>query len=323
MIIFVRFDIIHVAWIINNKDVVMTLTPKTKKKLYNWLYVPFIMLLSGVIRAVVVHMFVTPYNFATSGVSGIAVMIAHQTGFSAGYTTLIINAPLMVLAWFFINKRFTIISSIAIVISALGMILMDLYDQYLPLYEPSTQLNPLFAAIAAGVLGGVGFAMIIRVGGSTGGSDIIAMLLQKRFQATNISWFVYMVDAVIIFSSIFVYSGETSMSFINPVMLSLTEEFAHALVGDKILTGFKTALKYEIVTDDPESISAEIIEKLHRSVTCTPGTGMYLHQERSVLMCVLSKRQLADFNKILAKYPNTFAYVVNVSEVRGKGFDNR
>ncbi|MBD5131113.1 MAG: YitT family protein [Clostridiales bacterium] len=299
----------------------MALTPKVKKRLYNWLVVPLIMLLSGTIRAVVVHMFVAPYNFATSGVSGIAVMIYNKTGFSAGWTTLIINAPLLVLCFIFINKRCTIISGIAIAISAIFMVLMDYFKDSLPLYAFTSDLNPFFAAIAAGVLGGFGFALIIRVGGSTGGSDIVAMLLQKKFKATNISWFVYLVDAVIIFASMFVYTDDwAAMAFVNPVMLSLTEEFAHALVGDKILTGFKTAIKYEIVTDNPEEISAEIIEKLHRSVTNLPAVGMYQHNERHVLICIISKRQLGDFNKILAKYPNTFAYMISVNEVIGKGF---
>ena len=280
------------------------MTAKTRKRLYNFLFVPFAIIFSGVIRAVIVHMFVVPFDFATSGVTGIGVMIEHATGFSAGWTTLILNAPLLVLAFLFIGKRFTVISGISIALSAVGMILMNEYEAYVPTYA-SANANPIFAAVAAGVLGGVGFAIMIRIGGSTGGSDIIAMLIQKKFQATNISWFVYGVDAVIIFSSIFVYKSDGALSFMTPVMMALTEEFSHAMIGDLILTGFKTALKFEIITDQPEELSAELIQKLDRSVTCSTVTGMYSHNEKSLLICVIRKRQLAEFNKILKKYPDT------------------
>ena len=307
-----------------NQTAVRGLAPKKRRVLYNFVVVPLVMIVSGLIRAVVVHMFVSPYNFASSGVSGIGVMIQHLVPwFSAGYTYIILNAPLLVLSWLFINKRFTVISGISIMISALGMILMNEFDAYLPTYGEASDLNPLFAAIAAGVLGGVGFAMMIAIGGSTGGSDIIAMLIQKRYPATNISWFVYAVDAMIIFASIFVYRGDTSMAFINPVMLSLTEEFSHALVGDTILTGFKTALKYEIITDDPESISNAVMTKLGRGVTCMDVTGMYSHSKRYMLICVIRKNQLAEFNKILQAHPNTFAYVLNTREVIGRGFGDK
>ncbi len=298
----------------------MALTPKAKKKVYNFLIVPLIILISGTIRAVIVHMFVVPYDFATSGVTGIGVLIEHEVPwFSAGYTTIILNLPLMILAWLFIGKRFTVISSIAIVLSAIGMILMNKYSSYIPTYENG---EPIFAAIAAGVLSGIGFAMMIRIGGSTGGSDIIAMLIQKKFQATNISWFVYGVDAVIIFSSIFVFRGETPLAFMTPVMMALTEEFSHAMIGDTILTGFKTALKYEIITDKPDEISAEIMEKLKRGVTKTDAVGMYSQDHRAMLICVIRKRQLGEFNKILKKYPGTFAYVISAREVYGKGFSD-
>ena len=167
--------------------------------------------------------------------------------------------------------------------------------------------------------------MMIRIGGSTGGSDIIAMLIHKKYQATNISWYVYGVDALIIFASVFVFNrngNATVASVMTPVLMALTEEFSHAMIGDVILTGFKTALKYEIVTDEPEEISQEIMTKLGRGVTCTDVTGMYSHNKRAMLVCVIRKRQLAEFNKILKKYPNTFAYVINAREVIGKGFGN-
>ncbi|MCH5165321.1 MAG: YitT family protein [Clostridiales bacterium] len=297
------------------------MTTKTKKRLNNFLVVPLVILLSGLLRAVIVNMFVMPFEFATSGVTGIGVLIEHAVPwFSAGYTTLILNFPLLVLAFIYIGKKFTLISGIAIVFSAIGMIVMKQFD--VPTYAGG---EPIFAALIAGVLSGVGFVMMIRIGGSTGGSDIIAMLIHKKYSATNISWYVYGVDALIIFASIFVFNRgghSTVASVMTPVFMALTEEFSHAMIGDVILTGFKTALKYEIITDEPEELSSEIMTKLGRGVTCTEVTGMYSHDKRSLLVCVIRKRQLSEFNKILKKYPNAFAYLISTREVIGKGFSN-
>ncbi len=79
---------------------------------------------------------------------------------------------------------------------------------------------------------------------------------------------------------------------------------------------------FRSITGQPEELSQEIIEKLHRSVTKMDAMGMYAHSEKAVLICVIRKRQLADFNKILKKYPDTFAYVTSTSEVMGKGFSS-
>ena len=295
----------------------MELQEKTKKKLYNFLLVPLVVLVSGGIRAIVVHMFVVPYDFATSGVSGIAVIIQRATGgqFSAGYTTLILNLPLLVLSWLFIGKRFTAITGVSITISALGMILMDYYADVFPTYENG---EAIFAAIIAGVLGGVGFAMMIRIGGSTGGTDILALLVQKKRPDAKLVWLTYGMNSAIIFASVFVFHGNGALSFMTPVMMALTEEFSHSMVSDVILTGSKAALKFEIITDKPEEFSQELMTKLHRGVTSLRATGMYSHDERSMLVCVIRKRQLGEFNKILKNYPETFAYVINTREVIGR-----
>lgn len=295
----------------------INIQPKTKKHLYNFLVVPFVILLAGGIRAVIVHMFVVPYDFATSGVAGIGVLIQRASGgfFNAGYSILILNFPLLVLSWFFIGKRFTAITSVSISISAVGMILMDKYAAYFPTYENG---EAIFAAIIAGVLGGVGFSMMIRIGGSTGGTDILAMLLQKKHPEAKLSWISYAMNSAIVFSSIFVFKGEGALSFMTPVMMSLTEQFSYAMVSDVILTGSKSALKFEIITNQPEEFSQELITKLHRGVTSIQATGMYSHDERTMLVCVIRKRQLGEFNKILKQYPETFAYALNTREVIGR-----
>lgn len=282
------------------------------KKFRKYVVVPFMIVFAGFLRSVCVQVFTLPYNFAPGGSTGIATMVEYATGgkFIAGYTTLLINVPLLILAWIFLDKWFAIKSGAAILIASGGMILMNKFN--FPTYENG---EPVLAAAASGCLGGVGLAIMLRVGGSTGGTDIIAMFIQRKYSATNVSWFIYGIDAIVVFVSVFVYD-----SGLTPVLMSLVEMFCLAMIGDVITSGFKTALKFEIITKDPEPLAQEILQKLGRGVTCTNVTGMYSHDEKAMLICIIRKHQLSEFNKILSQYPDTFAYLSNTREVMGLGF---
>ncbi len=280
------------------------------KKIFNFLVVPVVVIISGFIRSVCVEVFVLPFDFAPGGATGIATMIEFKTGFPSGWSYLIINAPLLVIAFIFIGKGFTLKTGMSIALSSAGMILMKEFE--FPSYKGG---EPILAAVASGVLGGIGLAMMLKIGGSTGGSDVIAVCIQKRLSATNVAWFIYGIDATIVLTSAFVYNNG-----LTPILLSLVEMFCLAMTNDVISSGFKTALKFEIITREPEELSKQILEKLGRGVTMVPATGMYSHDEKFMLICIIRKHQLTDFNKILQQYPDTFAYLSNTREVMGLGF---
>ena len=177
---------------------------------------------------------------------------------------------------------------------------------------------PELSACASGVLGGIGLSIMLKIGGTTGGTDIIATYIQKKFSATHVSWFIYGLDAIVVFASAFVYKDG-----LTPILLSLVEMFCLSMMSDTISSGFKSAIKFEIITHDPEKLSDELITKLRRGVTCVPAKGMYSGKEQSLLICVIRKRQLSDFYDILKNYPDTFAYISSTSEVMGLGFSRR
>lgn len=288
------------------------------KKFFNFFVVPMGILIFSALRVVSVNMFIIPNNFASGGATGIGNMIEFATGFSSGWTILLVNVPLLILSFIFLNKSFAVKSAIAIAVSSAAMALLR--D---PMKKFAYTGNPMLAALAAGVLGGVALAIMFKIGGSSGGSDIGAMFIQKKFAATNVSWFIYAIDAVVVLVSMFVYKdtyGTEGMALFTPVLLSLLQMFCSSMVCDVISTGFKSAIKFEIVTRDPEGLSRDIIERLGRGVTCVPVKGMYSHDDKFMLVCIIRKSQLADFNRILSHYPDTFAYITNTSEVMGNGF---
>jgi uncharacterized membrane-anchored protein YitT (DUF2179 family) len=153
---------------------------------------------------------------------------------------------------------------------------------------------------------------MIKAGASTGGTDIIGSIVQKKRPDIGVSWFIFAIDAVIIVVSFFVYEdGFTA------VLLALIETFAGATITDKMGKGSKSAIKAEIITDNAEEICAEILEKLNRGATISDGVGMYTGENHKIVHCVIRNRQVGDLQKILKKYPGTFSYIMPANEVYG------
>ncbi|MDE7107040.1 MAG: YitT family protein, partial [Clostridiales bacterium] len=269
------------------KEKVPLTREQKKKRIRNFVIVPIMILVASFIRSLCVQVFMTSpqLNFAPGGVTGIGTMIQYKYGFSTGYTNILINIPLLIIAFIFLNKGFAIKTACAVGLSSGGMVLMDKLN--FPQYS-GANVEPVLGAIACGVLGGVAVAIMIRAGASNGGTDIIAALIQRKYQAAGITWFIMGLDAIVVLSSYFVYKNG-----MTPVFMSFTQQFSSAMVGDVILTGFKSAIKYEIITDSPEELSAELIAKLRHSVTKIDAMGMYAHSDKALLICVIHKRQVS------------------------------
>jgi uncharacterized membrane-anchored protein YitT (DUF2179 family) len=282
---------------------------KKKPKLRQYSFMGLAILLSGVLRAISVHCFIIPNNFAPGGVTGIATMLQKATGWNSGIFMFAINLPLLVGAFFLINKRFAITTFIGILLQSGFLMLLEYWK--MPQYADSA----ILAAIAGGVVGGAGIGLMLKIGGSSGGTDVIATFIYKHFSFTNVSWFIFILDSVVVFVSFFVYNNA-----LTPVLLALVEMFCSAKANETILYGFKTALKFEIITSSPEELSKELMQKLHRGVTAIKAKGMYTGSDKTMLVCIVRRRQVSAFQKILAKYPDTFGYISTTNEVMGRGF---
>ena len=157
---------------------------------------------------------------------------------------------------------------------------------------------------------------------SSGGTDIIAKVISQKFPAFNFVWVSFALNVLVAAASYFVYgevdpsTGEMVYNF-KPVILCIIYCFTSSRLGDNILKGSKTAVKFEIITDHAEEISREIISELKHSATLTHAVGMYKHNEKDLLICVVNKHQIYEFQQILAKYPETFAYISTVSATVG------
>ncbi len=275
-------------------------------------------LLSGIVRALAIYMFTTPNQFAPGGINGIAVLLQELTKLNSGYFLIMLNVPLFFVAFFLIGKFGAVVSTLSMLFTSGLLIVFDYIPgmEYL-CYKP--QQNAILAAIAGGVLLGVALAVTIKSCGTSGGTTVLASLVNKKYRNLSVSAMTSVFDACVVLASFFVYhQGAPFAVKLDPVLLALVSLFVTSETSDAILRGFKVAYRFEIITDHPDEIAKEIMDRLHHGVTEVHGTGMYSHQDKAVLVCVIRKRQIGEVQRILRNYPDTFSSFAPVSEVYGK-----
>jgi len=299
---------------LNNAEAERSLTNKKKLTPRDFAFTAAGILLSGILQALSVQCFIVPNAFAPGGITGVASILEYIFKFNVGYFLLAMNVPFIILGAIFVSPRFGIVSGLSIVLSSLLTVLIE-KSGFPPLFFGADAGERTIAAIAGGVLGGVGSAIMLKLGGSRGGTDILAAIIQRRYSATNIAWFIFVLDGIVVLASVFVYPNP-----IVPIMLALIEIYVESKVTEVILQGFQSALKFEIVTKDPEGLSRDIMENLARGVTMLPAKGMYTGSDSALLICVVRKRQMTQFREILKRHEGTFAYVSGANEVMGEGF---
>ncbi|MBS6464815.1 MAG: YitT family protein [Firmicutes bacterium] len=276
-------------------------------------------LLAGlaVLFALNYHVFVLENDFAPAGLAGLLVMVQYLGGFKISWLNLVINVPLAALCFFFVSRSFAVRSFVFSVVFSGALLLAE----YVDFYTFETQYDRILAVISAGFINGFLYGCAIRLGGSTGGTDLLAALIQARWKSYNLVWIIFAINAVVAGASFFVYNNQ-----LEPVLFSLIYSYFTSRVSDNILKGIKAALRAEIVTEDPEPIARALATKLHHGVTEVRALGMYSRKEKFLLVCVINKRELSEFENLIRKFPNVFVSVSSVNQIFGRFYgkqDNR
>lgn len=256
------------------------------------------------------HVFIFPNEFAPAGLPGFATMLQYLFDFKVGYMMFIINVPLVIIVYLMIGHKYAIRSAIFAATFAGMLLVLDYVDLSMFLYE--TQYSPILAPIAGGVVSGFCYGIVMRRNSSTGGTDLVAALVQHKYPEYNILWIIFTINAVVAGASYFVYGFK-----IEPVILCVIYCFLSSEVSDIMLKGFKEAVKFEIVTDQPEELAKALMENLHHGVTELPAIGGFTHSNKTLLICVVNKRQIVRFQKVINKFPGSFAYLSSVKETMG------
>lgn len=289
------------------------------KRIKNFCAYLFVVL-AAILLAFTYHLFIVKNNFAPAGINGIATMIQYKTGFSIGYMSLIINVPLCLLAYFFINRDFAKKSLLFCLVYSFVYLGLQQIDFTGFQYDAGGH-DTIYPVIISGTLGGLVYGMCARHNASTGGTDIISKYISTKKPYLNFFWITLIINAFVAIVSFFVYakpnqSGSMSYDY-KPVCLCIIYCFISTFLGNIIIQGSKQAHKFTVITTHADEISAEVLQTLHHGATRLSAVGAYKKEEKDVLICVVNKHQIVDFQNILAKYDNTFSFVENVGNTFG------
>lgn len=272
--------------------------------------------LAGLIVSVAYYFFQNSNGFAPGGVGGLATITYHLLDYKVSWALLMIafNIPIFLLVSIFVNKKLGLYLVLYMVVQSLGTELFRLLG-----WKPYCEANNgedfeiVFACIATGVISGLGFSLMLKRFGASGGTYAISALIKRFKPATNIAYVSFLMDTSVVFIAFFVYGMK-----ITPVICTLLNLFVANVMVDYVLSGVRSGYKFEIVTDKPEEISAVLMEELGHGVTEIRVLGMYSHTEKYMLVCIIRKKQVGKMMKIIQKYPGTFASFTKVNEVFGR-----
>lgn len=272
-------------------------------------------LFAAILTAICYELFIFPNEFAPAGIGGIATMVQYLTGgkFNAGYLNLIINIPLLIIAWKVIDREFVIKTAMFSIIMSLSFIVFDALHVDFSRFAYQTDTSKVLAPIAAGVVNGALYGICVHSHGCTGGTDIVAACIRHYHPEYGVMWIGFILSAFIAVASYFVYDFK-----FEPVICCLVYCFVSMTMGDWMLRGRRQALKFEIITKQPEAMAEELMAKIHHGVTVVPAKGMYTHVDKNLVICIVNKHQVADVERIVRKYDGTFAYIQTISNTIGQ-----
>lgn len=264
--------------------------------------------------------FMLPYQIMSGGVAGISALIYYATGFHAGYSFFIINVVLILMAWYTLGWRFCVRTIIATVVVSF---MIDYIQAMLTVVGPDgkeqmTQLlgNQMFMACVIGaMIEGLGLAIVFLAGGSTGGTDIVALTVNK-YRNISLGRAMLFVDIFVVGMSYFIFRD------IQRLVACYTTLFISITTIDYVVNGVRQSVQFTIISTKYAEIAQAISDKVDRGVTILHGEGWYSKEPRSVLL-IMARRQESRliFQLIRIIDPKAFVTMSNVEGVFGEGFD--
>lgn len=271
---------------------------------YLWEY--FLIIFGSVLYAAGLRFFFYPNDIIAGGVTGIAMIINYLTDIPVGVMNLIINIPLFIWAWKGFGLKFIVGSFVATVLSS---VFVDLYAYF---GIVATE-NMLLAAIYGGVLNGLG--LVYRAGDTTGGIDIVAKFVRRKYPYMNFGTIILILD-IIIYAAFAIIFNE-----FEAAMYAVIAMFVVTRVIDLVLYGLGTSKVCYIISDESEKLKNAITATLGRGVTLLKGEGAYTGRAKNVILCVIKKQQIMDVRRIIKSIDtHAFLIVTEAKDVYGNGF---
>lgn len=265
-------------------------------------------LLGSVLYALSVNIFSAPNQIAPGGVTGVSTLLNYLFGLPIGTMILVVNLPLLLTAWKGLGKAFTIRTSIVTVLSS---IVIDVTGPFLPRFQG----DKILVAVFGGVLAGAGLGLIYMRGATTGGSEIVARLLERKLRHIPIGRLILLVDGVVVAASALVYRN------VESALYAMVLIFVSTSMMDALVYGGDSGKMLMIMTRKEQEVADEIMRRMKRGVTMLNATGAYTGDQRRVLLCAVRRSEMYQLRTLVHDMdPNAFMIVVSTDEVLGEGF---
>lgn len=282
--------------------------PKKKKRLVDYVKKYLLLFIGSIITAVGLEVFLVPNNIIDGGIVGISIMASYLTGQPIGLFLVLLNLPFIYLGYKQIGKTFAISTMFAIASLSFWT------EQFIPVKEITNDL--FLAAIFGGILTGIGVGIVIRYGGSFDGTEIVAIILDKRSG--------FSVGEIVMFMNLFILSSAGLVFSWDKAMYSLVAYFVIAKVIDMVIKGLDESNGVMIVTNEPEDIAETLMARLGRGVTILHGEGGYTGDPKKVLYCVVTRLEVDKLRDIvLEKDENAFVTISEVHDIIGGRFKKK
>ena len=281
-----------------------------KKKYQTLAYKYFMTTLACCIMGIALNTFYVPNKLLSGGIGGVAVLVYYVTQIPMGITSIVCNVPLFVLAYKYMDREYTISALYGMLVFSFSLDFFRFMSAYQPVHDT------MLACIAGGVLYGIGSACMYRVGGSSGGTDIIGAIVQKNY-SINISTTGFIFNLMLLGCS-------TTLFGLEPVLYTLLTFFVMTKTCNAFTIGFDFKKNIIIISEHSEEIAEAIIKVVGRGVTYLHGQGAYTHQDREVLFVVAKLTQTAKIRSLVKEIdPQAFMILHDVNDVFGRGFTSK
>lgn len=254
--------------------------------------------------------FLIPNEIAPGGVSGFATLLNALFDWSVGLVVLILNIPLFIGGWKKRGIRFMVLSLVSTLLLSFFIETIRLPGNWVEIVQEDLLLSTIFG----GVMMGFGLGLVIREGCTTGGTDLLAMIIHDKFPTIRVAWVLFAIDFIVVVSAVV---------FLSPLkgLYALVALYIGATVMDFVQTGIDSAKAFMVVSDYSDEIAKAIIKSMDRGVTLLDGYGGYSREKKSIVLCVVRRGQIAMLRSIVKEIDDkAFLMMYDVKEVEGEGF---
>lgn len=277
--------------------------------------------LFGIVNALSCKLFIVPNGFASSGVEGISVMVNRLIPeFNLAYVQLLFNVPLSVFAFLCVDKKFaafTVLYSVTYTLAYLSFGSLEFLDRF-AYYAADT--DTVYPVLIAGVVSGAAYGFLFKENSSTGGVDIVSRYINKRNPRFNFFYVTFAINAGIAIASYFVFYKEVDGVLVysyKPVCMCVLCDFISNFIGNLIIKGRESAYRFFVISDEVAKIEKDISENLIHTSTRFECYGSFSGEKKDGLMCIVTRDEIVEFERILKNYPDCFAYEMTVNKVIG------